>query len=103
MSLDAVTSCRGRCFCRRSPLGAFFYHVSPKFKVCTICPAFLKFDHCLNEIERKHCTGNVTLQLLYGYLYFNGGVALAKMLDALLGQRLKVTAVLVVCCKMDVH
>lgn len=36
-------------------------------------------------------------------LYCNGGVALAKMLHTILSQRLKVTAVLVICCKMDMH
>lgn len=35
------------------------YHVSPKFKVCTICPAFKKFDHCLNEIGRKRCSSSI--------------------------------------------
>lgn len=40
---------------------------------------------------------------LCGYLYCNGGVALAKMLHTLLSQRLKVTAMLVICCKMNMH
>ena len=35
-------------------------------------------------------------QILYGYLYRNGGGALAKMLHAILSQRVKVTAVLVI-------
>lgn len=36
-------------------------------------------------------------------LYCNGGVVLAKMLRTILSQRLKVTAVLVIRCKMDMH
>lgn len=36
-------------------------------------------------------------------MYCNGGVALAKMLHTLLSQRLKVTAMLVICCKMNMH
>lgn len=36
-------------------------------------------------------------------LYCNGGVVLAKMLHTILSQRLKVTAVLVIRCKMDMH
>lgn len=36
-------------------------------------------------------------------LYCNGGMALAKMLHTVLSQRLKVTAVLVIRCKMDMH
>lgn len=36
-------------------------------------------------------------------LYCNGGVALTKMLHTILSQRLKVTAMLVIRCKMDMH
>lgn len=36
-------------------------------------------------------------------LYCNGGMALAKMLHTVLSQRLKVTAVLAIRCKMDMH
>lgn len=54
-------------------------------------------------LERKHWTSNVTLQVSYSYFYYNGGVALAKMLHAVLSQRFKGTAVLVICCKMYKH
>lgn len=73
------------------------YHVSSIFKVCAICPASKKL---IILLERKPCTGNVTLQV---FLYCNGGIALANILGAVLNQRFKVTAVLVICCKMYKH